>query len=290
MVRFRMQQLVGASVVALLLVGCGSADPVCDTPECATDRFFGVEAGALPDCEGAMRSELDARVDVEVLYSSSLALDDVVRLTRSAATYYAEYRLSFRLLEAPSALELGPLIAGSRSEIEQALVDAGLPLEGELDAGQTALTDAIVAEILLAPLREFVQAHAVPQRPLVSFVVLESLAAPSLYEEGLLSEAIDGLGFSPEFVSLLRASGDATASFDALDLPAEFTPTVFLDEEALARFEHTDNVVAHELGHALGLLHTDEPGNLMNPEVAESCRAWLSKEQAASIAETVEAR
>ena len=86
------------------------------------------------------------------------------------------------------------------------------------------------------------------------------------------------------------ASGGATSSFDAFELPLEFTPTLFLDVEALARFEHPENVVAHELGHAFGLLHTDEPGNLMNAEVAGSCRAWLSSEQATSIAETVEAR
>jgi hypothetical protein len=286
-----MHGLISASIVALSLTACGSAaDPACETLECAAERFFGVEARPLPDCEGALSSELRVSVDVEVLYSSSLAVDDVARLTRSAASYYADYQLSFQLLEAPQALELGPLIAGTRSEIEQALVGAGLPLEGELDAEQAALADAIAAEILLAPLREFVHERAIPSRPLVSLVVLERLAAPSIYEEGLLSVAIDGLGFSPEFLSRLRASDGATDSFEALDLPAEFTPTLFLDVESLARFEHPENVVAHELGHAFGLLHADEPGNLMNPEVAESCRAWLSQEQVASIAETIEAR
>jgi hypothetical protein len=291
MVRIRMHRLLGASLVALCLLGCGSAaDLVCATTECVSDRFFGAEASSQPDCEGAVRSELGVSIDVEVLYSDSLAVDEVARLTRSAASYYAEYRSSFRLLEAPQALELGPLIAGSRSEIDRALIDAGLPVEGELDAEQTALMDAIVAKLLLAPLREFIHEHAVPRRPLVSLVVLERLTAPSLYEEGLLSAKVDGLGLSPEFVSRLRDSDDATDLFDALELPAEFTPTLFLDVEALGRFEHPANVVAHELGHALGLLHTDEPGNLMNPEVAESCRAWLSKAQTTSIVETVEAR
>jgi hypothetical protein len=290
MVRVRMHRLLGAGFVALSLLGCGSGDLVCATAECVSERFFGADASSLPDCEGAMRSGLGVSVDVEVLYSSSLAVDDVVRLTRSAASYYAEYRLSFRLHEAPQALELGPLIAGSRSEVERALVDAGLPIAGELNADQTALMDAVVARILLAPLREFIHERALPRRPLVSLVVLQRLAAPSLYEEGLLSTTIDGLGLSPEFVSRLRDSGEATDLSDALELPAEFTPTLFLDVEALGRFEHPDNVVAHELGHALGLLHDDEPGNLMNPEVAESCRAWLSKEQTTSIAETVEER
>jgi hypothetical protein len=290
MVRIRMHRLLGAGFVALPLLGCGSVDLVCATAECVSDRFFGAEESSLPDCEGAMRSVLGVSVDVELVYSSSLAVDDVVRLTRSASSYYAEYRLSFRLQEAPQALELGPLIAGSRSEIERALLDAGLPVEGELDAEQTALMDALVARILLAPLREFIHERALPIRPLVSLVVLERLTAPSLYEQGLLSAAIDGLGLSPEFVSRLRDSGEATDLSDALELPAEFTPTLFLDVEALGRFEHPDNVVAHELGHALGLVHDDEPGNLMNPEVAESCRAWLSKEQTTSIAETIEAR
>jgi hypothetical protein len=291
MARTRTQCLLGASCVALSLAGCGSDTvPVCATLECESVRFFGVEQSALPHCAGAAGQVLGLSLEVEVLYESSLAVTDVVRLTRSAARYYADYQLSFALNDAPQPLALGPLIAGSRSELERALVAAGLPLDGELDAEQSAQIDAISAELLLAPLRELLHERAIPRRPVISLVVLERLAAPSLYEEGLLTATIDGLGLSPELISRLRDSATATSSFEALALPAEFTPTLLLDATALARFDQPDNVIAHELGHALGLLHTAEPGNLMNTEVADSCRAWLSKEQTASIAETIAAR
>lgn len=268
---------------------CATAAAACET------RFFfdgapEQNADAVPDCLGATNLALNLRIDVRLVRASSLDRDAVAGTTRALARYYARYGIAFRLTEPSHERDLAPLLVGSRAELDQALLDAGLPTDSALEPADQVRADAIVADVMLAPLREFLGTHAVPREPLISMVVLERLVEPSVHADGLLRGELNGLGLSPELFEALRETNEDTELFDALHLPAAFTPTLLVDFESLDGAEQAENVLAHEVGHTLGLVHTDEPGNLMNAEVEATCRAWLSPTQGATIAAVLAAR
>ena len=69
-----------------------------------------------------------------------------------------------------------------------------------------------------------------------------------------------------------------------LHLEGNFTPTLFIGYDDLSKLSGGyDSIVAHELGHALGLPHVDEPGNLMVQGGLRECRRWLSQSQINSM-------
>ena len=91
-----------------------------------------------------------------------------------------------------------------------------------------------------------------------------------------------GLTVSPHHQRRRRTVGDDPGGvvLSALGLPEAFTPTVWLSMEALDALpqERSRFVLAHELGHAMGLSHVTERGRLMGPGFPR-CAPTLSDDE-----------
>lgn len=142
------------------------------------------------------------------------------------------------------------------SELLAALVAAGPTLDLRLvpDAGTARtfdLGDPLAGDAPDA-LADAVTAIATPVRDGVELVVVPTLAAPHTVAARTLG-TLRGVALSP-WAPALPAGLD--------DLPP-WTPSVFAAAAELHGRPDAGRVLAHELGHALGLAHDPRPDNLM---------------------------
>jgi hypothetical protein len=118
--------------------------------------------------------------------------------------------------------------------------------------------------------------------------LLQHLVSPELAEYLFGAEAptLLGFGISPELLAQADASDPEHGLWEMTGLSADFAPILLLGEADIFELGGTpDNVLAHELGHCLGLPHTGEAGNLMTPGQNADCHEPLSVAQIAIIRE-----
>jgi Matrixin len=151
-------------------------------------------------------------------------------------------------------------------------------------AEQRAKLDELVGNILFRDLRAFVRVLAIePSR--VDVVVLQHIASPDVQSQLAGSGVIAGLGLSPVLFRNIAADDANKDLFAALALPDDFAATLFVGHEDIVRIaQNPEGIVAHEMGHALGLQHTQEPGNLMTQYQAnQRCIPGLTADQIAQL-------
>ena len=176
-------------------------------------------------------------------------------------------------------MPIGPVIGGIRREYKDRLLAAGLPLDGG-DAAQAEAARSLLVSYAMERLRLQLDRYAKPARPHRAVViVLPEIGAPGSMAEALF-ERLRGLTFSPA----LRAAAppEQQALYDRLGLSDAFTPVVFVGTEPIRELglDAVDVTLAHEIGHALGLPHVDDPENLMTDRI-HRCVPSIDAAQAA---------
>lgn len=254
-------------LAAFLLFGCSSSRGEPEPPPCRdvaadaqgaclTQHYFGDPGDApLPPCGGISPSTKDVgqRREIQFWKSGSSSHGDVAIEGRYLSRYYASYGLTF-FTNAP-AIDIGfsNALEGTNAEFNQAARSGKSQEE----------VNRLVADIMFKSVRDFVRSQAEPVKDRVDVVVLDQIASPDVAKQ-FKGGVIAGLGLSPKLFANIAKDDPSKDLFELLALPREFTPVLFVGHADIVKLaKNAEVVVAHELGHSLGLQHTTESGNLM---------------------------
>jgi hypothetical protein len=242
----------------------------------------------LADCAVSNPVDLGITTPLRILRGPGVSDADVRALLGGLARYYSQYGVGFStafdIIDLPlreAVIVDGELLtARVRSETGvdiEATDSASLPAD-EQDRVLQSLGGA-----LMHNMRELLRVYATPRRPEINVVLLPEMvtgtAPPALQAfSGLL-----GLGVSPELFAAVPPDDPARMLYQWLAVPEQFTPTAVLGVRPVTAYQlEPDIVVAHEVGHAYGLPHVTESGNLLRPGEFD-CQQSLSAAQLARV-------
>jgi hypothetical protein len=287
-----------ALTTAFTTTGCSSASNDAQTPcegvaadqaeACLTNAYFqGYDPDPFQACPYFVPTtqKVGARREVG-LYRSATILDaDVTLEGRLLQRFYAPYDLTFFATKPPEVVSFTYALSGTSAEFAKATADAGVTPGTQPTPDQAAKLNQLVDDILFRDLRAFVLSTSSPPAARVDVVILDQIASPDVASQITTGGVIAGLGLSPALFRNLAANDPSKDLFTALALPADFTPTLFVghsDVTKLAR--NAEAIVAHEMGHALGLEHATDPGDLMTQgQGNEACLPGLTNDQVAQL-------
>ncbi len=270
-----------------------SPDEACvarERTKCATDYYYrSFSSIARDDCSasaGAIRLQQQAST---LVWRGTGITDTEVRVqTHALQRYFAPIDLWFIAQDIPASIEMTHAIAGSTDELEQALVAGGIPADRKLTNSEEAQAQHIVNQILFAPLRTLLQSKSQPVAHGFNLVVIAEILDPRLASLLDFKGELAGLGLSPTLLHLISSDDPTKNLYTSIGIEGEFTPTLILGHRTITKYLAVpDAVIAHEMGHAMGLQHVDDLNNLMYPKASPStCRPVLVSEQTKGLVGT----
>jgi hypothetical protein len=256
------------------------AGPWCSEPDPAVSRLV---AGRT--------------VRLRLYLGAGVSPEQLRREIDSLRGYFARYDLSFT--GAPAApsiirIELGPVMAGTASEVHEALARAGILANS---AGDDRVRE-VTARVVAAALADFLSLHAQPEPDTVDIVLLERVMTPDSPLAQYV-ERLAGLTVAPKRrrEPTIRSAGEpdggsgddlASQTLDqfvaALGLD-QYTPTIFLSHHDLGGLhpKRRATTLAHEMGHVFGLAHSRNRDDLMALDRRTDCVPTLGPEHVAGL-------
>jgi hypothetical protein len=259
---------------------------------CLTSYYFqGYEPQGWAACKGFVGStEKIGRTQALSLFLGGQTIEhaDLQVEGRFLQRYYEPYELTLTTATAAVPSGLAYAVTGTEAEVDAATKKVVAEYGSTQGAAAEAALDAAITEVLFGPLRRFVASRSNPPSDVIDVVVLDSICSPyaaaSLFSRGVLA----GLGLSPKLFRSVAAGDPSKNLFTLLGLPPEFTPILLVGHRDIVKLaKMPDVVVAHELGHSLGLQHTTTVGDLMTQGGGDRlCVPGLSDEEVEKLRDT----
>jgi hypothetical protein len=276
-----------------VLGGCslgGSSPTPCTAKGCFTEHYF----GELSDMQSVACSpvspsdRLGMSVPVSLFWGGGVEDNAIAARGSQLQRFFRPYALDLYTASGANDSHLVYAMRGSSAELDAALAQANVPTDRAPTSDELHRANRAVGPIIFRDLRAFVLGH--PQAHTVNLVVLEHVVAPELsaYLFNGSGASIIGFAISPALFAQVSASDPEYDLWEMTGITGDFTPTLFIgDADVHALQGSADNVIAHEMGHALGLPHSTQPGNLMTPGQNRPCEEALSPDQLAEIRQDV---
>lgn len=255
-----------------------------ETATCASIYYFtGYDPLPLDSCVvDAPIVPIERSVQLQLFRGDGIDDDDVALQTRALQRYFEPHALAFATSDVSRPYPLRYAMQGSEKELVEAYEDAGLPADRELTAEEETLAMELTGRIVFGGLRDFLTEVAESASTGVNVAVIHDIVEPALKPVLGIEGEVVGLGLSPTLFNRLSEQDPSASLYDLLALEEGFTPTLLVGHSTIVKFlRYPDAVIAHEMGHSLGLPHVDSSGNLMQPVADPSCRGTLTGEQVA---------
>lgn len=230
---------------------------------------------------------------------------DVATYTTALQRWYRRLGVEFESRHAPTEVSLEWVMNDDVDALQRHLRERfpTVDFEAATFEGTPEELEAVLREAFsftLGPLIDFAAAYGDQGEDVTNVVLLPRLALGE-GDDALQSDGrvVLGLGISPVLMRVLSETPDAPDAefWQYLPLAPRFTPMVFVNAGALRRLTTVvspvlvDLLMAHELGHTLGLPHRDAVGNLMKPgfesEADVRCEIGLDPDQVDRVARTL---
>lgn len=262
-----------------------------DQEACLTAHYFaGYQPRANPACAGFSPSTLKIAGRREVsLFRAPVIFDDaLVTQGHFLQRFYQDYELSFFTRERPQGVAFTYAMNGTDEAFSEAVSQAGIAPGQEPTPAQEEQVNKLIADLIYGTIRDFIRAQSEPVMDRVNIVVLPKIASPDVAK--LLKGVIGGLGLSPRLLRDLAVDDPSSNLFELLSLPADFTPTLFVGHnDTLQLAKNPEGLVAHEMGHAMGLQHTLTDGNVMKQgQTQYPCASGLTDAQVNQLRESAD--
>jgi hypothetical protein len=287
----------GAAVALLMALlataGCGDTG---QPPPPDLARYFDASGSAGDSC--TQNGSLAGRREVRLFVAGNGT--ELLAAAQGLARYFRRFGLDFFTQAPEQRITLDFIIDNRAQPLRAAAANEfpGVNIEDPTLPSDPLLWPKVrkfAMNFQLRPVQEFLRAHGQAGQDVTNIVVVPALEAA----RGTLPSTAIGMSLSrPLLTAIGKQPAVEPSPLLDVDLPASFTPTIFLSASMLQKMglddpSGRDRAVAHELGHTGGLLHqqeVDDLDNLMFPSVrrgVNECAEQLTETQLAVLRKTL---
>lgn len=243
---------------------CGDAD---DREGCLTKHYLADYAPApFTLCDSTSKATVDGKKEVAFVLGDGVIDLEAQTAGRRLQRYYDAFGLKFFVREQAGSAPFKYLLSGTEAALRTRAGELGISPDKQptSDAEAVAL-ERVVAEVLGKNLRELVLSRGPKVENRIDIVVVDGIVDPAVQRIVAGTSVVLGMGLSPALFRSLASNDPKLNYFDLYGLPQDFTPVFFVGQDDVRRLTPLlgDSIMAHELGHAMGLVHVEDTSNLM---------------------------